>query len=320
MLTENLNMRSRLLIAILSLFIFSMPASSQKQVTIDRTRLAQDRSRKAAAKKQAERKKRQAEAEALAETKTQSVKRPVSKPVSPKVASYLRVNSNYSDNISTNVAHFSNTRIFSIDTDGKSWTISHLPVWCSILSRTTSTVSIYFGDNYSCDSRKDWFMVQSDNKYVRVNVNQEGKPYNVVASVGEVSIDHNILDSGSECMKVTGSFRIKNGEGLTFYAVAVMQDEYGNYVRADYNHPTYKMKDGTFYATNKTTTFYGDPQNHHFVIRIPNNAFFPGYKKKQKRKLAIVLYCDNKGEYVQGVSRTIPIVVTRKKGITRTKN
>lgn len=302
MLKVNLNMRNSLVMAFLALFCFCAPVSSQKQVRIDRTRLAQDRSAKRYAAKQ----KRNAQAS----------KKPVPKRNEPKeqskLASYLRVDGYYSNEVTKYVGNKLTILSFDVKTDGNSWTTKFLPSWCELYTKTANGFSIKINENNSFNSRNNWFNVVSDNKTVTIRIRQEARPFNVSASVYDAYIQHNTIQNGNDCMIVSGNFNISNGEDLKFYAVAAINNEYGESVSGTTVFPAYKRNDGKFYAVGETKKNYGS-NLHSFNIVIPNAAFYPGYQKKNKLYLNIFLYCENKGEYIPNATYSIPFVAKKKK-------
>lgn len=314
-LTAHSNMLNKLFLALFSLFLLCSPVMSQKQVTIDRTKLAQDRNRKEAARKQAEARKKEA---VQTEAKKQASRRRQKKKVErPQVATYLRVNNVYSDNVTKNVWYSYKYETFKVYTDGKAWNVSMLPFWCTVSDRTSSSFTLCINENYSYDSRRDWLLVSSDSKQVKVYITQDGKPINVSASVNNVRLTHDMTIKGKKSMLVSGNFNIVNGQGLTFYAVAMIKEESGNNIEGSNSYPTYRMQDGSYYATSDTFNNSNHTNNHSFSIVIPTDSFNPGYKKKNKLTVVVALYCIKKGEFISGTTYTVPFVAKRKKkGIT----
>lgn len=302
------NMPSKLLIAFLSLFLICLPVMSQKQVTIDRTRLAQDRSRKEAAKKQ------------TATRKNETIKTKPRKHVSaryqkkkeerPQVATYLRVNNIYSDNVTEAVGHSLRHVIFDIYTDGKTWDVSSLPSWCTIFSRTPSSFTLRIYENPSYDPRQEWLTVRSDSKMVRICIAQEGKPINASGSIYNVRLMHNKMLNGKKCMALSGQFKVDNGEGLSFCAVAFISGKSGKYINGSPSYPAYRMDNGIFIATSNTSNGSGVRD---FRIFIPNDSFDPGNEKKHDLVVNVAVYCFKNGKYVSETVHSVPFVAKIKR-------
>lgn len=312
MLTVHQNMLNRIIYTFVVLSLFCTSIAAQKQVTLDRTKLAYDRNKKEKAMKQAVESKKQATAQ-VAKRKTTRRKKVVEQ---TEFATYLRVNGMYGE-VTKEVSNTSEYITFNVFTDGIRWDISLLPAWCTVSSRTANSFTLHIEGNTSYDQRKDWLYVKSDNKQVKVNIIQDARPINVYASINNAWITHNCVVNGKDCMVVYGSFDITNGNGLKFYAVAMIQNEYGNYINASTSYPEYKMSDGKFYAAAETSSLSGN--THNFRIDIPNNSFYPGYEKKHQLRLVVTLYCEKKRDYIPGVSRTIPFVAKKKKKGIQTK-
>lgn len=308
-LTAHSNMRSKLLIPFFSLFLFCSPVLSQKQVTIDRTKLAQDRNRKKTASRQTEARKREVAKAKSKKTTTRRMRRMEC----PQVASYLRIDNAYSDNVSKNIWYSSWYGTFNVKTDGKVWDVLMLPSWCKVTSRTSSSFTLAITENNSYDMRKDWFVVRSDSKRVKVNITQDGKPINVSASVNNVRVTHNLMVGGKKTMLVSGSFDVVNAQGLSFRAVAMIKDESGKYARGYLGNSWYRMKDGNFCAMSETFTNSSHTNTHSFNIAIPNDSFNPGYNKKNNLTLVVALYCIKKEDFVSGSFYSTPFVAKKKK-------
>lgn len=309
-LTANSNMLSKLLIPFFSLFLFCSPVLSQKQVTIDRTKLAQDRNRKKTAKKQTEAKRI---VTAQAGTRKQTTRRKKKRVEHPQQATYLRLDYIYSDKVDRNVGYSCKYETFNVNTDGKTWNVSMLPTWCTISSRTSSSFTLRINENNSYDPRKDWFVVGSDQKHVTVYITQDGKPINVSASINNVRLTHGLTVRGKKSMLVSGSFNVVNAQGLSFCAVAMIKDESGRYIDGSFNSTAYRMQNGNFYATSDPFTNDNYTNTQSFTIAIPNNSFIPGYKKKNKLTMVIALYCLKKGDFISGPIYTVPFVAKRKR-------
>ncbi|HIZ87629.1 MAG TPA: BACON domain-containing protein [Candidatus Coprenecus pullistercoris] len=65
-------------------------------------------------------------------------------------------------------------RTFSVSSEGKPYSVTLLPSWCSVTSRTSSSFTIKYAANNTGSSRSDWFRVESGDKQVRVDVTQKG--------------------------------------------------------------------------------------------------------------------------------------------------
>lgn len=303
-------MPSRLLIALLAFFLICTPVLSQKQVTINRAKLAQDRNRKEKARKHAVEQKRQVASMTGSKTQKRHVEQ-------PKAASYLRVNGQYADVINKEVGHAYRFETFTINTDGSSWDILNLPLFCRIQNRTATSLTLQFNENSTYDARKDWFLVKSDNKSVKVNITQKGKPVKVVASITGAEIIHNVLTNGEEGMLINGQLSVKEGSDLPLYAVVRIEDEFNRPVSA--TSKTYRLSDNdaSFITYVATDSQYNSSQR--FQIIIPNNSFYPGYKKKNELTLKFYLFCGKSNEYVSGVTYSVPFIAKKKKKGTKTE-
>lgn len=315
MLKVRLSMLSKVIIVLITLSLFSVPVTAQKQVTIDRTKLAQDRNKKDRAKKLAVVKKKQEESQ-TARRKSSNKAKTFEQ---PKYTSILRVDGIYSEEITKKVSSSPRYETFNVNTDGNNWNVTFLPPWCTLSSRTNNSFTLFINENANYESRKDWLLVKSDNKQVKVYIEQDAKPINVSALINNAWIEHNIVINGTDHMVVSGSFNIINGNGLKFYAVAMIQNEYGSYLFASASYPAFKMSDGKFFAGAETKNSDNNSNIHNFRIFIPNDSFYPGYGKKHKLRLTVSLYCEKKGEFIPGVSRTIPFMAKRKKKGIQTK-
>ncbi len=294
---------------------------SQKQVTIDRNKLAIDQHKKNVTKKQVQTKVKQQP------TKKKVYNKKTNDTVQLELASYLKVNGSDSPELTKNVGSNLSYLELDIDTDGEVWDVSYIPRWCSVSSRTDNSLTMYISENNSNEERKDWFMISCDNKSVKIYLVQEGQRNNlttsvnnITASVNNISVLHNNkLKNGSEGMIVSGSFDVTDCEGLTFYATVFIKNDKDNYLQASEKYPSFRAGSGHFTGIVETTN-YVFTKSCKFRMEIPYDSFVLGPEWYNKLNLIVALYCPNNKKFITGSAKVIPFIATVKNNVIQTKD
>lgn len=235
---------------------------------------------------------------------------------SSRTATYLKVNDHYS-NYTEKILSAQTYKSFFVNTDGSDYTVSMLPSWCRVTNRTSSYFTIIIDGNYSYDSRTDWFAVRSGNKEIRVSLNQEGRTITVAGTYLFANAMHNYYYNGIRYMVVTARVKICGGRGLKLYAVAAVQNKYGNLVQAKSYYSNYRGADGTFFATSLIEPT-SDDGSYMVKVYIPNNAMML-YDKKNELTCKLFLYCEKKGAYIHTQEYSFPFTAKVKDGDVTTK-
>lgn len=283
------------------LFLLGSSVSAQKQVTIDRAKLEQDRKAKRSAS--SSHRSQQSGSHRSQQSRSHRSRGFSRGQNTPQPATYLSVDNAYSKDVYRNVGPSSSYETFYVNTDGKSWTVSWLPQWCTLSNRSATSFSLYINENTTDTPRKDWLIVKSDDKEVKVHILQEAKKLNVSASINHLTIQHNIKTYGINTMVLSGDFIVTSGSDLTFHAVVTMKDEHGHDIYPSASYPAYKASNGILMAAEPTTCA-PNSNVHSFRIAIPTNAMNLDHcKKKSYVQLTVRLYCEKKGEYIPGASR-----------------
>lgn len=294
MLTVNSYIQNRLFMALLALLLACVTVSAQKQVTIDRAKLAQDRSRKAAVKRK---QKTRRVAPRVVKRKRHSVPKKVEQPY---VEPYLWVDN--SESVTRTVGHTDGYTTFSINTN-EVWSCVDLPSWCKISRKDDQSLTIYVLKNPSCKERNACFFIKSNDRQVRVNIVQQAKPISVTASINNVYVRHNVWIDGVLNMVVTGSLTIKNSDDLNLYALARIYNKQGIFANANKDYSNNADLNGMFCILTKMQ--YNYDNTYSFKILIPNESYYIGGGVKQKLNLVVGLYCYEMKGFVQNTLKSI---------------
>lgn len=187
------------------------------------------------------------------------------KPVS-KTATYLTTSTN-----SLNFNSYGSTSTITVSTDGNSYEVSYLPSWCSVINKTTNFFKIVCQSN-SGDTRTDWFKVKSDDKEVRINIEQAAGVKVPSAKFENIWVVHNVLENQCNIYSRKGmQIHIK-------FSVDGMLNKRGNCVvwfyfsngseLTDYNN-LYKTTTGKVATSSKFKSTYENSIWNDFVIFMP---------------------------------------------------
>lgn len=239
----------------------------------------------------------------------------------PQYATYLFVDQQTSLTVAIN--SYSGNETYNVSTDGKEWSISHLPSWCRI-TKYANSFSLYVEANPLHEERMDWFKVTSDNKEVIINVKQSGKPLNVAAHINYATLLHNVFWSSQELLggrhlQINTDVTIIGARGQKCMIVAFISDENNYSIKATSGYSNYAItSSNNVYAATEVTPASDDAQRFNVEIYLPNNAMnLP--KKRNKLRCHLTLYCIKTGKYINGADYTLNFIAKNKKGIVTTK-
>ncbi|MDR1348832.1 MAG: hypothetical protein LBJ63_10510 [Prevotellaceae bacterium] len=85
------------------------------------------------------------------------------------------------------------TKTITVSTDGNSYDVTYLPSWCSV-SKSNGYFTLVCEGNTG-DARTDWFKVKSDEKEVRVNIEQAAGVKTPSAKFENIWVVHNVLEN-----------------------------------------------------------------------------------------------------------------------------
>lgn len=241
--------------------------------------------------------------------------------VTPKYATYLLIDQQTSLTVAIN--SYSGNETYNVSTDGKEWSISHLPSWCRI-TKYANSFSLYVEANPLHEERTDWFKVTSDNKEVIINVKQSGKPLNVAAHINYATLLHNVFWSSQELLggrhlQINTDVTIIGARGQKCMIVAFISDENNYSIKATSGYSNYAITaSNNVYAATEVTPSSDDAQRFNVEIYLPNNAMkLP--KKQNKLRCHLAVYCDKTAKYIIGADYTLPFKAKNKKGRVTTK-
>lgn len=236
----------------------------------------------------------------------------------PKPATYLTVNGSYA--VSKQVASTGGNYMFSVHTDGKDWSVTFLPAWCSINNYYSDSFVIHINPNTSHDNRNDWFKVVSDNQEVKVNITQEGAPINASARIYFVNFSHNVKSSTEKYLYIKPTISITNGKGVKFMVVAWITDEFNIAIPYAYGYDKYQI--GNYNQVGiieETIPITNDDQTITPILSIPTNAMLLT-KKKNHLRCHVALYCVNTASYIVGANYNAGFMATKKGAKISTKD
>lgn len=248
----------------------------------------------------------------------------VTPPQTKKQATYLRVNQLTS--VSKNVSSQAGSETFTVNTDGKEWSVVALPFWCNV-TRYSDRFVLSYNSNPSYDTRSDWFKVKCDNQEVRIDIKQEGAPVNITSNFNYAYLQHNTDWSGdwslavrkTKWLGINANVTIKGAKGLKCLVVAFVADEYGKNIKAASSFPSYGLPSSNdVYAATEVIPQSDDAQTFYVNLRLPNNAMRL-LKKKNKLRCYLAVYCTKTSTYVSGANYTLRFNAKSKKGKVTTK-
>lgn len=219
----HLNTLSKLLWVFLLTILFCSPVSSQKQVSIDRVKLAQDKAKADAAKQKAEAaKKKAAELKvaskkqtspkkiASTKTKTSIVKKKttsqsvVKRSLSNSSVTTLSVNNNYFD-----VSAEGSTNTVVVYTNAK-WDFYENPAYWVHAIRDGNYINLKIDKNLSSYPRTDSFVIQAGGKKQKVSISQRGNTTSTYLNISKTYVTFS-SDGGTETFNIScnGDWQIK---------------------------------------------------------------------------------------------------------------
>lgn len=206
---------------------------------------------------------------------------------------------------------------FDVATDGKDWSIDNLPYWCHVSKYPTSFVFTYDA-NPTHEDRQSWFDVRSDDQQVRVNVTQQGAPINIQAKFNYAYLKHNqFIKSVGNCLEINSHVTISGAAGQKFLVVALIADEEGNYVKANYQSYTLPNSD-ILCVSSKVTPSTVNEETFNVISYLPNKAMNL-VKKNNNLRCKLLVYCEKTNEYVNGATYTMPFRAKSKHGVVTTE-
>lgn len=231
----------------------------------------------------------------------------------PKTATYLLVDQQTS--VTKYVSSYGGSLSLNISTDGEDWSVSYVPSWCSV-SKYSNSFSLSIQKNTSHDPRSDWFKVTSGNKEVRVDIKQNGVPLNITSRINSASLTHNV---GWNSLRVDANVTISGAQGQKCLLVAFIVDENGDFIKASSGFSNYGLQSSNdLYVAKEITPTSDNSQFYNVVLDIPNNAM-QLYKKKNKLRCQLTVYCVKTASYVSGANYTLPFIAKNKKSGVTTK-
>ena len=308
------NIVSKSLLVILALFLVCAPLSAQQQTKIDRNQLELDRQKKAKAEKAAQQRR-----QAAARQKTTSQNNSdasetvvVTKPSvtrAPKAATFLLVNDK-ADMLNHTTSYASTIETFRINTNGDTWTVSQLPSWCQVYTRTANSLKLVVNENPNYEERTAYIRISSGNQYVNLVLTQQKHPVYATATINRMSLDHVRLAgrqtkySGRYSMELTGSCSVSGDAGLHFLAVVTAHYENGYAAEVAPSlggvFSDYTRRDGTFFIATPVTEeqWSTSSATFSFHVSIPNDAISLGLRKERTMYLSVSIYCVESGTAV----------------------
>lgn len=317
-------MKTSIITTLLLIFLVIPGINAQQLVTLNRDKLRTEQTSKgkankknaAAPQKQTARTKKKNKNNSSRSTAYSRKRRRVTG--MSQVTSYLRIN-NQDGNVTDYPSYSGGYKTFYVYTDGRDYSVSMLPSWCRVTSKSSKSFTVYIDSNAAHDERSDWFSVKSDSKEVKVYLKQSGKPVSITATYYSGYLTHGYHINGVEYLKVNATLRVSGAKNLRLLAVATVQNEYGNSVYAATGYSNYALNDGTFYAASEITPTSDDYGNYNVTVYVPNNALRL-YSKKNKLTCRLLLYCEKTGEFVSNTSYSLQFNAKHKDGIVKTKD
>lgn len=311
------SMKTSIIATILLFFLTALNTHAQQLVTLNRNKIQTEQKAKSKKKTSSTNNKQTSPTKHKSSSRRSYLsRRSRHKTTIPKEASYLRINNQYGD--ITDYPTFSGGyKTYSLYTDGQNYSVTMLPSWCKVTSKNSNSFTVYIDTNDSYEDRFDWFYVNCDNKVVKVYLKQSGKPMSVTASYQSGHLTHNYNSSGEKYIKVNATLNVSGAKNIRLFAVATVQDEYGNQVHATPSYSNYKNNDGTFCTAADFTPTSDDLTPFNVTIYIPNNAL-KLYNKRNKLICNLSLYCEETGKFVSNASYSLVFNAKCKKGIVTT--
>lgn len=163
------------------------------------------------------------------------------------------------------------TSTITVSTDGASFDVSLLPSWCSVVNKTNNSFQIVCQSN-SGAVRKDWFKVKSDDKEVRIEVEQAAGAKTPSAEFGSIRVVHNVFENpynifSRKGMQIYINFSVSGMLNKQGDCVVWFYFENGNILK-DYNG-AYRASDGQVATSSRFKSTYENARWDNFVIFMP---------------------------------------------------
>lgn len=234
-------------------------------------------------------------------------------------ATYIYVNG--LKTVSTTVGHVYSKVEYTVKTDGQNWIFTHVPSWC-ILTKTSSTSFVLFTmDNPLDDDRNDYFYVESNDEFVRINITQRAMPVdvnNVKADYTNVRLLHNSINY-MQSMVIAADLYVENAKGVELVPVAFIEDNDGNSIKASNSWTSYRRPaSGDVYVRGASIKPTNNGQYFEVSMVLPNNAMALPNKKNYLR-CYVWLYCPATVSFVKCMSY-VSFIAERNKGKVITHN
>lgn len=242
-----------------------------------------------------------------------------SKIKTPKKSIFLKVDG--STFLTENFSSYSNSKLFKVETNADKWSIEYLPWWCKVTKFSDSFI-LSQESNSTYDHRTGWFKVVADDKEVKIDITQEGKPLYISSNIRKAWMVHNCYANGKENIKICVSTDISGGKDVNCYVVAcIYYDKDNKPVKASYNYPNHSFAtDKSVYAISKIISPKSDDNENFYVeFYLPNQAL-DLYKKRNKLRCELFVYCKKTSDYIAGANYSIKFKAKKKKyGLITTK-
>jgi len=219
----------------------------------------------------------------------------------PKPASYLTVNNLQS--VNRQYTSKRNQETFKIDTDGKAWTVTYQPIWCTIY-HNEHAIEVTCNENLSRLERKDYINIKSDDKEAQIIISQSGVPYKVYANFMEANITHNVKSNGTQgkySMAVNARVHIQGADpGDKCMVVLNFYDENRRIIRTN-NSLYYTSQYDNYLIATKEIEISSVEGIYDVTVYVPNNALLLP-EKKNKLNCHLALYFSPLGKNIDGAT------------------
>ena len=239
----------------------------------------------------------------------------------PQVATYLRVNQ--LTTVSKTVGASGGSETFNVSTDGKEWSVIDVPTWCWV-TKYSNYFKLSYNDNPSHDDRVNCFKVKCDSQEVRVEIKQNATPLNITSRFNYAYLTHNVYGnnispSGNLCLKINANVTIQGAKDQKCLVVAFIYDEYNNSIKASSGFSYFGLQSSNdLFVEAEITPTSDDSQSYNVTLYLPNNAMRL-WKKKNKLRCQLAVYCVNTSSYISGANHTLSFKAKSKKGKVTTK-
>ena len=236
----------------------------------------------------------------------------------PDKATYLQVDQQTA--LNHTFSYIGGSKYFSVKTDGKTWDVTNVPMWCTI-RKFSDSFTISCDKNPYHDDRECRIWVSSDNKNVGIDITQRETPLRIEAKFENASLTHNVYKNWKDnnCLEINADVVITGARGQKCLIVAHFYDDYGYKLKADSKYPQYAVSgSGELYAATQVVPISDYPQRHSVSFYLPNNAMHFGGKKRNLQ-CRLYLYCAKTGTYIDGASYKLNFKAKNKKGKIKTK-